>query len=76
MRLLGSPVKDVHFFVRVRPVFRAQRVKSWLEEDAFLLDNAFALIDEYICADQLATFTFRLQKSEPYIRSGAYKRRN
>jgi hypothetical protein len=29
--------------------------------DIFVLDNIFALIDEYICADQPVTLTFRFQ---------------
>jgi hypothetical protein len=32
----------------------AQSVASGSEQDVFVLDNAFALIDEYICADLFA----------------------
>jgi hypothetical protein len=45
-----------------------QGVASGSEQDVFVLDNAFALIDEYICADQPVTLTFRLrQGGGPYI---------
>ena len=46
---------------------RAQRIPSWPGE------RNSPTKAEYICADQLAYFTFRLQKSGgPYICSGAY----
>jgi hypothetical protein len=43
-------------------------VASGSGQNIFVLDNAFALIDEYIRADQHATLNFRLQNGGgPYI---------
>jgi hypothetical protein len=46
----------------------AQSVASGNEQDLFVLDNAFALIDEYICADLSSRPNFPLQaRGGPYI---------
>jgi hypothetical protein len=50
----------------------AQSVASGNEQDVFVLDNAFALIDEYICADlSIATSLFPCSRAADHTLSRA-----